>query len=433
MTRPWKSSGIGRLAWASAITTAGLAVLTTPTLATHLGWMLQFGTAAFDNANSVAVHGRDVYVAGATSGVLGETNAGLQDVYVRSYDSDGNLQWTRQFGTPGMDQTTGGTLRAHGNGVIVAGFVRGALAGHTWAGNNDAFVRAYDQKGEAQWTLQFGTPENEAVRSVAIADDGSIFISGQTRGQLTDRPNEGLADAYAARLNPDGTIRWLRQFGTSGTDEAIGLAVSDDAIYVTGTTAGALPGNINAGDSDNFVARLTLEGDFEWITQFGTPAFDALWKVDVVGPMLFVGGNTQGEFPGEVASGGFDAVVAALDCSGRVLWVRQFGGSGNDLALGLAADGEGAVAVGRVGGFLFPGPPDPEADAFARKYDAEGNVLWSIQFGTTAFENTQDVALKGGDAYLVGTTTGSMPGFSNAGLQDGFVSRIRMKSVQEEN
>jgi hypothetical protein len=351
----------------------------------------------------------------------------LQDIYVRSYNQDGNLQWTQQFGTPGADQTTGGTLRVYGNRLFVGGIVRGALPGYVWAGNNDAFLRAFDRQGNALWDLQFGTPQNEAVRSVAVAEDGSIFISGQTLGQLTDQPSEGLADAYVARVNPDGPIRWLRQFGTPGTDEAIGVTVSDDAVYVTGTTNGVLPGNVSAGNFDNFVARLTLAGDFEWVTQFGTSAFDALWKVGIVDSTIFVGGNTQGEFPGEVALGGFDSVVAALDFRGQIRWVHQFGSTGNDLALGLAVDEDGAVAVGRVGGFLPPGPPDPDSDAFARKYDAAGNVVWSVQFGTTAFDNAQDVALKGGDVYLVGTTLGSMPGFVNAGLQDGFVSRIRAR------
>jgi len=391
------------------------------------GWLVQFGTAAFDNANGIAVAGNDVYVAGGTSGVLGESGAGLQDIYLRSYDRDGNLQWTRQFGTPGADQTTGGTLRAHGNLVVVAGIVRGDLPGYTWAGNNDAFVRAYDRRGNFLWDLQFGTPQNEAVRSIAIGEDRSIYISGQTLGQLTDQPNQGLADAYVARLNSDGTLAWLRQFGTPGTDEAIGIAVSEDAVYVTGATGGTLPGNVSAGDLDNFVARLTLEGDVEWITQFGTPAFDALWKVGVVGSTIFVGGNTQGEFSGQMLLGGFDAVVAALDSSGQVQWVRQFGGSGNDLALGLDVDEEGAVAVGRVGGFLAPGSLDPASDAFAQKYDAAGNVLWSTQFGTAAFDNAQDVALQAGVVYLTGTTLGSMPGYSNAGLQDGFVSRFGKK------
>ena len=426
MPRLTRYSTVARIARAGAIAMAALGASVSVGARSDHGWLVQFGTTAFDNANGIAVVGDDVYVIGATNGVLGEISAGLQDIYLRSYDRGGNLQWTRQFGSPGADQTTGGTVRARGNLVVVAGIVRGALPGSIWAGNNDAFVRAYDRRGNALWDLQFGTLQNEAVRSVAIAADGSIFISGQTMGQLTEQPNQGLADAYVARINQDGTLAWLRQFGTSALDEAIGVTVSENAVYLTGVTEGALPGNVSEGNADNFVARLTFDGDFEWITQFGTYAFDALWKIGVLGSTIFVAGNTQGEFPGQVALGGFDAVVAALDDTGELQWVRQFGGNGNDLALGLDVDHGGVVAVGRVGGFLLPGPPDPGSDAFARKYDTAGNIVWSMQFGTDAFENAQDVVLKAGDVYLVGTTVGSMPGYSNAGLQDGFVSRIRM-------
>jgi hypothetical protein len=420
-----RCSKVARIAGAIAVAVLGASVAVAAR--SDSGWLLQFGTAAFDNANGIAVVGDDVYVTGATNGVLAEFSAGLQDVYLRSYDRTGNLQWTRQFGSPGADQTTGGTVRARGNLVVVAGIVRGALPGWMWAGNNDAFVRAYDRRGNALWDLQFGTPQNEAVRSVAIAEDGSIFISGQTMGQLTEQPNEGLADAYVARIDPNGKLAWLRQFGTPAMDEAIGVAVFENVIYLSGVTEGALPGNVSAGNGDNFVARLTFDGDFEWITQFGTAAFDALWKIGVVESTIFAGGNTQGEFPGQVALGGFDAVVAALDSTGEVRWVRQFGSIGNDLALGLGVDHGGAVAVGRVGGFLAPGPPDPGSDAFARKYDTAGNVVWTMQLGTDTFDNAQDVVLKAGDVYFVGTTIGSMTGHSNTGLQDGFVSRVRMK------
>lgn len=422
MSRGTRSLTAARISCASAVM---LMALTASVGARNdHGWLIQFGTGGFDNANGIAVVGNDVYVTGATTGMLGEFSTGSQDIYVRSYDKKGTLQWARQFGSTGTDSTPGGTLRARGNLVVVAGIVRGALAGSVWAGNNDAFVRAYDRKGNELCNLQFGTPQNDAVRSVAIASDGSIFIAGHTTGQLAE-PNQGLADAYVARVNRHGTIEWLRQFGTARLDEAIGVAVSENAVYVTGVTEGELGGSVSAGNADNFVSRLTFDGEFEWTTQFGTPAFDAPWKVGVVGDTIFVGGNTQGEFDGQVALGGFDAVVAALDLAGDVQWVRQFGGRGNDLALGLDVDQDGAIVVGRIGGFLFPGTADPGSDAFARRYDGAGNVVWSMRFGTDTFENAQDVRVNAADVYVVGTTTGSMFGYSNAGLQDGFVTRIR--------
>ena len=108
MTSVGKGSVIGRFACVSSIMSAALAVSMIPAVADQLGWLIQFGTISFDNATSVAAHGGEVYVAGATSGVFDGTNAGSQDIYIRSYDSHGNLRWTRQFGTPGMDRRPAG-------------------------------------------------------------------------------------------------------------------------------------------------------------------------------------------------------------------------------------------------------------------------------------------------------------------------------------
>lgn len=399
------------------------------------GWIVQFGTAAVDAAGGIAVRGHDVYVSGRTGGTLpGQTSAGGTDVYVRKYNSRGELQWTHQFGTPGDDQPVGG-LRARGQQVVVGGFVTGALPDQTPAGGNDAFLRAYDREGNILWALQFGTPQNDRVRDIAIAEDGSIFVSGQTEGQLTEEPNAGSWDAFVMRLDADGTVRWLRQFGTSGQDEAIGIAVTNDAVYVTGPTNGAFPGYVNAGDFDIFVVRLTLDGETEWLTQFGTPAFDATWRIGVAGPTIFLAGHTRGAFPGEISFGDQDGLVAALGHDGQLAWVRQFGTAGCDqMQGGLAVDAEGAVWAGQVGGVLTPGQGcgGSASDAFVQKYDAQGNVLWSTQFGTTLFDNANGVALKGSDVYLAGATDGELGG-PNAGGRDAFVMRIRGRNEHHED
>lgn len=414
---------------------AMLAIASIPgnALADQAGWTVQFGTDQTDNAFGVAVHGRSVYVAGSTQGSLpGQTSAGGTDAFVSRYNSRGELQWTRQFGTPEGDAAL--KVAARGNQVVVGGGTRSALSGQTWAGGQDIYLRAYDRKGDVRWTLQFGSPQDERPRDLTIGKDGSIFVAGQTLGQLTEEPSAGSTDAFVMRLDPDGTVRWLRQFGTAGRDEAIGVAVTEDAVYVTGVTDDAFPGQVNAGDFDSFVARLTLDGDFEWITQFGTSSLDGAWRIGVAGTTIFVSGNTTGQFPGETFFGGNDGFVAAFELDGALKWARQFGTVGNENAPALDVDDEGAVTAGRLGGMQPLGSAqDPAADAFARKYDAEGNVLWMIQVGTAAFDNAQDVALKGGDVYLVGTTQGSFPGYANAGRLDAWVMRIRGDFDHDQN
>jgi len=83
----------------------------------------------------------------------------------------------------------------------------------------------------------------------------------------------------------------------------------EEAKRVTGGTDNAFPGHTNLGGFDNFVARLTPDGEIEWISQFGTTMLDAAWKVEVVGRRIFVAGHTLGTFSGESPSGDFDGVL----------------------------------------------------------------------------------------------------------------------------
>ena len=76
---------------------------------------------------------------------------------------------------------------------------------------------------------------------------------------------------------------------------------------------------------------------------------------------------------------------------------------------------------------------DPAADGYARKYDADGNVLWMIQFGTPTFDNAQDVALRKNDVYVVGNTPGLVPRKHQPGLTDAYLMRIRGEDIEQDD
>ena len=65
------------------------------------------------------------------------------------------------------------------------------------------------------------------------------------------------------------------------------------------------------------------------------------------------------------------------------LWTRQFGTSGYDFARAVAVDPEGNVYVaGRTEGALPGQVSSGDFDAFVRKYDRDGDEVWTRQFGT---------------------------------------------------
>ena len=205
-------------------------------------------------APRVAVAASGVYVAGTTSGTLpGQASTGGQDAFVRKYDFDGNVLWTRQFGTAGTDTATG--IAADASGVYVAGSTRRHLPGaRTSAGGSDAFVRKYDAGGtDLDPPVRHRRPGSGQRRRRRAT---GVYVAGFVAGTLPGETSAGGQDAFVRKYDVGGGAIWTGQFGTAATDSASGVTVGTAGLFVAGSTTGTFPGQTSAGLEDAFVAKI---------------------------------------------------------------------------------------------------------------------------------------------------------------------------------
>jgi len=239
-----------------------------------------------------------------------------------------------------------------------------------------------------------------------------------------------LATALCAALlwptaAPAASVAWTAQFGTRYPDDANGLAIDRAGdLYVIGQTSGELPGQKAAGMIDAFLRRVDPSGHEVWTRQFGSNERDEAKGValDDAGN-VYVVGQTFGTLPGQTSAGGFDAFIRKYTPAGDEMWTRQFGGGGGESAASVRIDHAGNAYV--VGGTraALPGQTNiGDYDAFITKFDATGNPVWVRQFGTTSEDYALAVVLDaGGDPVIAGETGGLLAGATAAGGLDGFV------------
>src|SRR5262245_53237488 len=67
-------------------------------------------------------------------------------------------------------------------------------------------------------------------------------------------------------------FEWIRQFRAEVCNS---ISVDPEAVYLAGSTDGALPDQTSAGEWDGFVRRYDRSGMEVWTRQFGTNASDA--------------------------------------------------------------------------------------------------------------------------------------------------------------
>ncbi len=312
---PLRNGGLGRALIAATVPAVLFAAGLNAALAQapDFEWVRQFGTSELDVAETIALDATSVYAGGWTNGTFpGETSAGWDDAFLQRYDPAGILLWTRQFGSSqGGDRVTDVVVDT--TGVYVAGWAGGAFPGETYAGGIDAFLRKYDADGNVLWTRQFGTPEGDLTYDTIAVDGTGVYVAGVTYGTFPGETNAGDWDAFLRKYDADGNVLWTREFGTPGSETTWSLAVDTTGVYVAGYTDGTFPGETYAGgDADAFLRKYDGDGNVLWTRQFGTPEVDGPGAVAVDVTGVYVDGWTHGTFPGETSAGGYDGFLGKL-------------------------------------------------------------------------------------------------------------------------
>ena len=266
-------------------------------------------------------------------------------------------------------------------------------------------------------TEQFGFSGFDVGRAIGV-DDTGVYLMGAVSGTLPGQTyGGGPDDAFLRRYEFDGTEVWTRQFGTTGDDFPMSgeVGLDDSGVYVGGITSDAFAGDENLGPYDMFLRRYDRDGSLIWARQFGTAGDDFFDAVAVKRGGVFVSGYTGGELGGQPNGGDLDAFIRRYDYEGNVVWTRQFGGAGSEDFQGLFVDRSGVYAVGFV--TTEPGFAG-DTDALVAKYDLDGNLVWVRQFGTDGVDALESVVVAAGGVYIAGMTEGTLPGQVSAGGED---------------
>jgi hypothetical protein len=261
----------------------------------------------------------------------------------------------------------------------------------------------------------------------------------------------------------DPTVTYSTYLGGLAEDDGLGIAFdSNGAAYVTGETEstnfpilGGVAPNTNAGSFDVFVTKVGADGlALVYSTYVGGSDSDSgnFIAVDASGDAFVAGGTSSSDFPVTAGAfqktfggGGLDAFVFELNPGGTALSYSTYvGGTGSDVANGLALDSAGNVyIVGSTGSADFPtlNPIQKQlngtTNGFVTKLNASGSALvYSTWLGGGTGDFVSAIALdSSGNAYVTGgTQNGTFPhttgafqttcGSCSGGLNNAFVTVI---------
>jgi hypothetical protein len=208
----------------------------------------------------------------------------------------------------------------------------------------------------------------------------SFTVDGSGNFYVARRDGDSFINSIA-KYAPSGGLQWERT-STVGTVASITVS-SSGSTYVVG----------NAG-----IARYSSSGTLNW-TKPGN--FE---EVMVSGSNLYTRYRTN---------------IFKYDGNGNQLWKRTQSGLTTPSFADMKGDGSGNVYL--AGKY---NASSTNRNAFIRKLNSSGSVLWTKTYGTSAYDDALGIAtINGSEIYTTGSTQGSLA-HTNIGGSDAYLRKV---------
>jgi hypothetical protein len=270
------------------------------------------------------------------------------------------------------------------------------------------------------------------VYGIDVGANGDSYVAGTIVADTTFGNTTLIApwtgDVFVAKISSNGTWLWVAKagcaLGNSGAS-AYGLSLdSNGSAYIVGSFWNSCAFGNNSissnGYDDNFVAKISSSGVWQWAVNIGTSSGDTFdgdsgfgIEVDSTGDVVVTAnlGSGSSSMNGNCTLQGQGAFVAKISNSGNCIWALG-PSSGLSRPFGLAIDSNddvfitGNIAFGTTTFGNTTLSNSGNHDVFAAKISSSGSWVWANSISHQGSSGYTDrgycVAVDTfGDAYIV--------------------------------
>ncbi|MCB9224594.1 MAG: hypothetical protein R2780_10025 [Crocinitomicaceae bacterium] len=195
-------------------------------------WTQMYGGLSNEHSYSVDTTGDGFAIVGFTKSF---ERKDLYDVYVVKTNLEGIPEWSQVYG--GDDHDRGQNIFKVEDGYIIGG-----SSMSSGAGLMDLFICKLDLNGDLLWTKTYGTPMDETTSSMSLSNDGGILLVGITNTDDTT----GTTDLIAIKTDFKGDTLWTGIWGGPGLEAGHAIIQTIDNKYAI--AAKAVPENDKSYD-----------------------------------------------------------------------------------------------------------------------------------------------------------------------------------------
>jgi len=207
------------------------------------------------------------------------TSNGYEDVFFAKYNSSGEFQWVKSFGSSYGDWPYDIVLDGTDN-IYLCGIFKGetdfdpssstATISNYSNEHDDVFFGKYDSSGNYVWAKGLANQTSSELRGIALDALGNVYIGGAYNDYTFDADpsnssenltNSGSADIFFGKYNSSGNFVWAEKIGSSNGEYCRALAVSSAGeIYLGGYFYGTVDFDPSSSTA-NLTSRTNASSD----------------------------------------------------------------------------------------------------------------------------------------------------------------------------
>lgn len=202
-------------------------------------------------------------------------------------DAAGVMQWTKLYGTSGLEQ--GRFVRQTSDGGYI-------MTGINGTGNPNIYVVKTDVNGNLVWTGSIGGAMEDYAHCVRQTTDGGYILGGGTKSY-----GAGGTDAFLVKLTSNGILDWARTFGGAGEEASLSVQQTIDGGYaLAGVT-----NSVGSGWDDLFIVKTDNMGNTQWTKAYGGSSQDGPGVFFAMDKKVYLHQTTDGGYSLTAYSGSF--------------------------------------------------------------------------------------------------------------------------------
>ncbi len=278
-----------------------------------LQWVREYNGGYSDGVGGISIDKQgNIVICGGSS-----VNNNISYALAVKYSPSGDSLWARKF-TQYQYSYTGRLVIDDSSNVYTAGYYAVGTQ------SNYYLALKYNQNGTVQWYSSYGvTGYGALANSIAIDSNRNVYVVG-----VLNVPQPGYYDNVLVKINPYGILQWAKNYTGINNNHScapgpVGLSVTSDGNTILYSTICAI-GN----GSDIVTLSYNNNGDTNYVRRFPTGIFGIpnsnprMLKIDKYGSAYIVGSTLNSGVIIKYLNTGLQHWVISTDSS-----------SGNDIVI----------------------------------------------------------------------------------------------------